>query len=141
MVSEPGTFRSPTGPNGKSESFDEYRERTVAEAKARKHEAGLEARLAALETRVEQRFAALERRFKARLEEVIEATALGFGDLRGEIDQQFDEVRERTFAVDERAELVRVARLVKACSREVEELRQDIAELKSRGKGKGRTVT
>lgn len=118
MVSEPGTFRSPTGPNGTYETFDEARERQVREASAREATAQAAA--------TDQRFAALERRFKARLGEVTEATRLAFGDLRGEISQQIDEVRERTFAVDDRAEMVRLARQVKACSREVEELRQDI---------------
>ncbi|MHC2540739.1 hypothetical protein I0J99_08330 [Sinorhizobium meliloti] len=126
MVNEAGSYRSPTGPNGEYETHDEWSARTQVEAAAQKREAGLEARLSALETRVEQRFAALERRFKARLGEVTEATRLAFGDLRGEISQQIDEVRERTFAVDDRAEMVRLARQVKACSREVEELRQDI---------------
>lgn len=138
MVNEAGSYRSPTGPNGEYETHDEWSARKQVEAAAQKREAGLEARLAALETRVEQRFAALERRFKARLGEVTEALGLAFGDLRGEIDQQFDEVRDRTLDVDTRAEMTRLARQVKACSREVEELRQDIAELKGRGKKTGK---
>ncbi|MCG5486007.1 MAG: hypothetical protein KK482_20170 [Sinorhizobium meliloti] len=138
MVSESdiGTYKDDDGL-----TYDQWSERKTAEAAAHQRERGLEARLAALESRVEQRFAALERRMKARYSELIEAVGLAFGDMRGEIDDRLAkdaEVRERTFAVDERAELVRLARQVKACSREIEELRQEIAELKSRGKKTGK---
>lgn len=85
MVSEPGTFRSPTGPNGTYETFDEARARQVAEAAARE--------TTAQAASTDQRFAALERRFKARLDEVIEATVLGFGDLRSEVDERFREAQ------------------------------------------------
>ncbi|MQX70037.1 hypothetical protein [Sinorhizobium meliloti] len=148
MVSEAGSYRSPTGPNGEHETHDQWSARKQAEAAAQKREAGLEARLAALEKRIAEviestnRSLAKERKSRdARYAELIEAVRRVVGDLRGEIDQQFDEVRERTFAVDDRAEMVRLARQVKACSREIAEAREDIAELKSRGKGKGRTVT
>ncbi|MCA1365810.1 hypothetical protein I6F15_00075 [Bradyrhizobium sp. BRP14] len=83
-------------------------------------------------TALEQRFAALEKRVGKRLAEFEEALVLSFGDLRTEFDTQFAEARERTFTVDERAELVRLSRQVRKCCRQIEELRQDAEE---RGKG------
>ncbi|MBL3684358.1 hypothetical protein F2981_12110 [Sinorhizobium meliloti] len=65
---------------------------------------------------------------KARYAELIEAVGLASGDLRGEISEQFAEARERTLAVDERAEMVRLARQVKACSRESRNCGRTIAE-------------
>ncbi|KKA11588.1 hypothetical protein VP03_23115 [Sinorhizobium meliloti] len=142
MVSEPGTFRSPTGPNGTYETFDEARERQVREASAREATAQAAA--------TDQRFAALERRFKARLDEVIEATVLGFGDLRSEIDERFREAQSdfssflkearslirqsRSEASERRTQMAAIQRDYDKLALEIEKLRQEFAD--ERGKGK-----
>jgi predicted DNA-binding ribbon-helix-helix protein len=142
MVSEPGTFRSPTGPNGEYETFDEWRERKADEAAA--HEAAAQA------ASTDQRFAALERRFKARLEEVTEAVALSFGDLRAEIDERFREAQtdfssflkearslirqSRSEASERRTQMAAIQRDYEKLALEVEKLRQELGD--ERGKGK-----
>lgn len=141
MVSEPGTYRSPNA-DGVYETFDEARERQVAEAAAR------EATAQAAST--DQRFAGLERRFKSRLEEVIEATVLGFGDLRGEIDERFREAQtdfssflkearalirqSRSEASERRTQMAAIQRDYDKLALEIEKLRQELAD--ERGKGK-----
>lgn len=142
MVSEPGTFRSPTGPNGTYETFDEARERQVREASAREATAQAAA--------TDQRSAALERRFKARLDEVIEATVLGFGDLRSEVDERFREAQSdfssflkearalirqsRSEASERRTQMAAIQRDYDKLALEIEKLRQELAD--ERGKGK-----
>ncbi|TWA15955.1 hypothetical protein FB004_11936 [Sinorhizobium medicae] len=138
MVSDDiGTFKDDNG-----ETFDAWRERRVAEAAAR------EATAQAAST--DQRFAALERRFKSRLEEVIEATVLGFGDLRGEIDERFREAQTdfssflkeaRSLIRQSRSEASKRRTQVAAIQREHEKLALEIERLKleladERGKGK-----
>lgn len=141
MVSEPGTFRSPTGPNGKQETFDEWRDRKVDEAAARE--------AAAQAASTDQRFAVLERRFKARLEEVTEAVALSFGDLRAEIDERTREAQtdvssflkearslirqSRSEASERRRHMAAIQRDYEKLALEVEKLRQELAD--ERGKG------
>lgn len=136
MVSEPGTFRSPTGPNGEFETFDEWRERKADEATARE--------AAAQAASTDQRFAALERRFKARLEEITEAVALSFGDLRGEIDERFREAQtdfssflkearslirqSRSEASERRTQMAAIRRDYEKLALEVEKLRQELGE-------------
>ncbi|MQW00746.1 hypothetical protein GHK46_26535 [Sinorhizobium medicae] len=141
-VAEPGTYRSPTGPNGKHETFDEDRARQVAEAAARE--------AAAQAVATDQRFAALERRFKARLDEVTEAVTLAFGDLRGEMDDRFREAQtdfssflkesralirqSRSEASERRTQMAAIQRDHERLALEVEKLKLEFSE--EHGKGK-----
>ncbi|WEJ11576.1 hypothetical protein [Sinorhizobium prairiense] len=128
---EPGSFRDDNGL-----TFDEWRERKADEAAAR------EAAAQAVST--DQRFAALERRFKARLEEVAEAVALSFGDLRGEIDERFREAQtdfssflkearslirqSRSEASERRTQMAAIQRDYEKLALEVEKLRQELVD-------------
>lgn len=136
MVTDCGTYRTD------GETFDEWRERKVAEAAARE--------TTAQATATDQRFAALERRFKVRLDEVIEATVLGFGDLRSEIDERFREAQSdfssflkearslirqsRSEASERRTQMAAIQRDYDKLALEIEKLRQELAD--ERGKGK-----
>lgn len=130
MVTNCGTYKTD------GETFDQWRERKVAEAAAREATAQAAA--------TDQRFAALERRFKARLDEVIEATVLGFGDLRSEIDERFREAQSdfssflkearalirqsRSEASERRTQVAAIQREHEKLALEVEKLRQEVAE-------------
>lgn len=136
MVTNCGTYKTD------GETFDQWRERKVAEAAAREATAQAAA--------TDQRFAALERRFKARLDEVIEATVLGFGDLRSEIDERFREAQSdfssflkearalirqsRSEASERRTQMAAIQRDYDKLALEVEKLRLELAD--ERGKGK-----
>ncbi|APG91057.1 hypothetical protein [Sinorhizobium americanum] len=156
MVAEPGSYRSPTGPNGEYETFDECAARRQSEAAARKREAGLEQRLAALEVHVADVVEASRRLFTkarestdARIAELTEATELGIGDLRGEVDELFRDAQSdfsdflkdaramlrqlQSEASERRTQLAAVKRDYERLALEVEKLRQELAD--ERGKG------
>jgi len=117
-------------------TFDQWRERQVAEAAAREATAQAAA--------TDQRFAALERRFKARLEEVTEAVTLAFGDLRGEIDDRFREAQtdfssflkearslirqSRSEASERRTQMAAFQRDYEKLALEIEKLRQELGD-------------
>lgn len=134
MVAEPGTYRSPTGPNGEHETHDQWSARKQAEAAAQKREAGLEARLSALETRIREviestrkSLASARKSSDARYSEVVEAVGLAFGDLREEMHETHETLVGR-----------QVQRATKDASRafanEIQKLRNEITFLERRVK-------